>query len=348
MNTSYSYNPMRPRAPSRSDGDFNHPRHLKGYLGRRVKCTHAPRRASAGFQSLVGKSGVVVAADKRRKLYTVLFDDGRQALVQREFLGLDNGLVFPVDIHLKASGLKVLDLSVFNNAAAFTTVAPPFSSHLAPDFMRAGSSSHPLRARASSPRCHGRLARSDPFARVVVLGGDGREHELGRTEVVPGSQEPLWQAPVHVDYHPDEDQRLKVEVYDEDKQDVKGVVDGDGGDGGGGGGDKFPSLQGECWFTLRELMSAKNRTITKVLPARARCVRNSRPRRIAHPSSFLLLLFLLLLLLCLGRGAAVVAEPAQARHEAVGPGPRATRGGAGQRRRVSGQGRSYGASRGAP
>ena len=90
------------------------PRHMEGYLGRRVMCTHCPSYDKA-HQTLVGRSGVVVemakgASKKKHCMYNVIFDDGRKVEVKRKYLSLDDATSKPVDIHLKASGLKVMDL----------------------------------------------------------------------------------------------------------------------------------------------------------------------------------------------------------------------------------------------
>ena len=45
-----------------------------------------------------------------------------------------------------------------------------------------------------------------------MRGGDGFEYELGRTEVIMNTQDPEWAKPVIADYHPGEEEVLKVEV----------------------------------------------------------------------------------------------------------------------------------------
>lgn len=87
-------------------------------------------------------------------------------------------------------------------------------------------------------------------------GGDGKFHEIGRTEVKMNNLNPIWKYPINVDYHPEENQLIKVEIFDEDLQHFKRVVDVtvvDHHDGLGCG-----------VFILDDLMKAKNKTITLV------------------------------------------------------------------------------------
>lgn len=83
--------------------------HLYSMLGYRVRITHPPKKDKAS-ETLVGKSGIVVAVLKRSKLLRLHLDDGREVDIKRWFLKVDNDIDIPVDIHLKATGLANLDL----------------------------------------------------------------------------------------------------------------------------------------------------------------------------------------------------------------------------------------------
>jgi hypothetical protein len=83
--------------------------HLYSMLGYRVRITHPPKRDKAS-ETLVGKSGIIVAVLKRQKMLRLHLDDGREVDIKRHFLRVDNSKDVPVDIYMRASGLANLDL----------------------------------------------------------------------------------------------------------------------------------------------------------------------------------------------------------------------------------------------
>ncbi|KAL9256922.1 BONZAI 1-like protein [Drosera capensis] len=62
------------------------------------------------------------------------------------------------------------------------------------------------------------LSKSDPMAVVYIKRGDGTLEELGRTEVVLNSLNPMWIVKVNVTYHFEVMQSLVFRVYDVDTQ----------------------------------------------------------------------------------------------------------------------------------
>ena len=97
------------------------------------------------------------------------------------------------------------------------------------------------------------FSKSDPFARILLLDPvvSGSETEIGRTEVIQNTQSPQWARSVRVNYRFEETQRIRVEVWDEDKAGSANLADHD--------------LQGACTFTIGELMSSRGASITKVV-----------------------------------------------------------------------------------
>lgn len=71
-----------------------------------------------------------------------------------------------------------------------------------------------------------------------------------RTEVIPNTLSPSWTVGIRLDYHFEEIQTLRVEVYDEDKPGSDNLND--------------HQLQGTCVFTMGQLMTANNSSLTKV------------------------------------------------------------------------------------
>lgn len=100
------------------------------------------------------------------------------------------------------------------------------------------------------------FSKSDPFARISIEGGDGKYHEVGRTEVKMNNLNPTWIYPINVDYHPQEKQVIKVELFDEDLQHFKNVVD------------VTVVAMHDCLgcaiFLLEDLMEAPKKTLTMV------------------------------------------------------------------------------------
>jgi hypothetical protein len=85
-----------------------HSGNLMGILGKRVQIIHPPARDKAS-RTLIMKSGVVVKL--LRSKVEVILDDGRKVCVARRFLRLNtNSRMHAVDIHINASGLKIMDM----------------------------------------------------------------------------------------------------------------------------------------------------------------------------------------------------------------------------------------------
>jgi hypothetical protein len=101
--------------------DHLHHKHNHGLLGRRVKVTHPPANDKVS-KTLVYKSGVVVKCPSTK--LEVILDDGRKLAISREFLALNKNFeMHAVDIHLTASNLKILDLSVSSPPSTLHIVA---------------------------------------------------------------------------------------------------------------------------------------------------------------------------------------------------------------------------------
>lgn len=211
---------------------FSHPKHLLGFLGRRVRVTHPPAHDKSAL-TLVAKSGLCLGlrpADVSGLFparYEVLLDDGRNALIGRAFLKLDPWRAVPVDLTFSAQLTRIKDL----------------------------------------------FSLSDPFLRLLVEGPEGRWYELGRTESLLNTQDPVWTKPILVDWRPGsafggaaggaegttggDGTRglLKIEVYEESHK-LRWGADRTCVD--------HHELQGECWFNLAELMDSPTRTLTLV------------------------------------------------------------------------------------
>jgi hypothetical protein len=52
-------------------------------------------------------------------------------------------------------------------------------------------------------------SKSDPFARLVVVGDSGSETEVGRTEMIPDTLAPKWANGIKLDYHFEESQTVE-------------------------------------------------------------------------------------------------------------------------------------------
>jgi hypothetical protein len=100
------------------------------------------------------------------------------------------------------------------------------------------------------------LSESDPFARVLMAGSNGESYELARTETIMNNQDPDWSTLLKLDYHPGHGQRLKLEVYDEDFQEIHRLINAKDV--------KYHQLQGECWIDLDALLVANDMSITEV------------------------------------------------------------------------------------
>lgn len=96
------------------------------------------------------------------------------------------------------------------------------------------------------------FGKSDPFARLVLVDPSGNNMEIGRTETIQNTLDPRWATGIRADYHFEEQQLIKLEVYDEDNISARASL-------------KNQELQGSCVFTLAELMVAPNCTLTKNL-----------------------------------------------------------------------------------
>mmetsp|Transcript_34942 Transcript_34942/g.45060 ORF Transcript_34942/g.45060 Transcript_34942/m.45060 type:complete len:693 (+) Transcript_34942:37-2115(+) len=95
------------------------------------------------------------------------------------------------------------------------------------------------------------FSKSDPFARLLLVQNGLADVEIGRTEVIPNTQEANWTIGFRVDYHFEEVQTFRLEVWDEDKVGSVNMND--------------HQLQGWCLFTMGELMSNGECSLNKTL-----------------------------------------------------------------------------------
>ena len=56
------------------------------------------------------------------------------------------------------------------------------------------------------------FSKSDPFARLVIVGEGGSETEVGRTEVIQDTQTPKWAQGIKLDYHFEESRTVEQTV----------------------------------------------------------------------------------------------------------------------------------------
>uniref|UniRef100_A0A5B6Z3W1 Uncharacterized protein n=1 Tax=Davidia involucrata TaxID=16924 RepID=A0A5B6Z3W1_DAVIN len=114
------------------------------------------------------------------------------------------------------------------------------------------------------------LSKSDPMAVIYTKGRDGSLQELGRTEVVLNSLNPLWITKHTIAYHFEVVQTLVFRVYDVDTQfhdlEVKML--------------KLDEQQflGEATCALSEIVPKSNRSLTLDLVHREESSRSNRPR----------------------------------------------------------------------
>jgi hypothetical protein len=90
-------------------------------------------------------------------------------------------------------------------------------------------------------------SNTDPFAVVFFKNQNGEFDEIGRTDVVMDTQEPVWTCQFLIDYKFEEVQQLRVEVYDEDAHGVRDLHRHD--------------FVGRCDFTMSKLMGARGQTL---------------------------------------------------------------------------------------
>ena len=98
------------------------------------------------------------------------------------------------------------------------------------------------------------FTKADPFARLSAVSPDDPTvalTEFGRTEVIKNTTSPAWHTGLKVAYHFEEQQLLKLEIWDEDK---KGSSDL-----------RHHTFQGAAVFSLAELMTSPQCALAKDL-----------------------------------------------------------------------------------
>ena len=60
------------------------------------------------------------------------------------------------------------------------------------------------------------FSKSDPFVVLYKLDPSNRWRQIGKTEVIHDNLNPEWVKKILVDFHFEQTDRLKVEVYDSD------------------------------------------------------------------------------------------------------------------------------------
>ncbi|MES1917663.1 MAG: hypothetical protein MHM6MM_009376 [Cercozoa sp. M6MM] len=72
-----------------------------------------------------------------------------------------------------------------------------------------------------------RLSRSDPFGVVSWIQPNGTRTEIGRTETIYDTHDPQFTTQLRVEYFFEQNQKLRFDIYDEDKKGSHNLSDHD-------------------------------------------------------------------------------------------------------------------------